>query len=77
MIMFFPGTKKVQQELSRPGVVERYLSPEKAAQVRSTFVGLYSLKNVSIQFSGRSSDICSQHLLKLFFAIQNKSLLDD
>ncbi|XP_072024384.1 glutathione synthetase-like [Amphiura filiformis] len=38
------GTKKIQQELSRPGAVERYLKdPEMIANVRSTFAGQYSL----------------------------------
>ncbi|KAM6458212.1 glutathione synthetase isoform 3-T3 [Liasis olivaceus] len=40
------GTKKVQQELSRPGVLERFLpnKPEAVAQLRATFTGLYSLE---------------------------------
>ncbi|XP_070796039.1 glutathione synthetase isoform X2 [Pituophis catenifer annectens] len=40
------GTKKVQQELSRPGVLERFLpnEPEAVAQLRATFTGLYSLE---------------------------------
>jgi len=37
------GTKKVQQELCRPGVLERYLRADEAALCRSVFVGLYSL----------------------------------
>lgn len=43
------GTKKVQQELSRPGVLERFLPnrPEAVAQLRATFAGLYSLEMVS------------------------------
>ncbi|KAJ7331892.1 hypothetical protein JRQ81_014072 [Phrynocephalus forsythii] len=38
------GTKKVQQELTRPGVLERFLPPEAAVQLRATFAGLYSLE---------------------------------
>ncbi|XP_044841377.1 glutathione synthetase isoform X2 [Mauremys mutica] len=39
------GTKKVQQELSQPGVVERLLpsQAEAVARIRATFTGLYSL----------------------------------
>ncbi|XP_069507915.1 glutathione synthetase [Ambystoma mexicanum] len=39
------GTKKVQQELSRPGALERFLAskPEAIARIRGTFAGLYSL----------------------------------
>ncbi|XP_049635218.1 glutathione synthetase [Suncus etruscus] len=39
------GTKKVQQELSREGVLERLLpgQPEAVARLRATFAGLYSL----------------------------------
>ncbi|NXB37167.1 GSHB synthetase, partial [Eulacestoma nigropectus] len=39
------GTKKVQQELSRPGTLEKLLPgcPEAIARVRATFAGLYSL----------------------------------
>ncbi|XP_066482059.1 glutathione synthetase isoform X4 [Tiliqua scincoides] len=40
------GTKKVQQELSRPGTLERLLpnKPEAVARLRATFTGLYSLE---------------------------------
>ncbi|KAJ8043988.1 Glutathione synthetase [Holothuria leucospilota] len=39
------GSKKVQQELTRPGVLEKFISdPEKVAAIRSTFTGLYSLE---------------------------------
>lgn len=43
------GTKKVQQELSRPGILERFLpnEPEAVARLRATFTGLYSLEMVS------------------------------
>ncbi|MEE6510850.1 hypothetical protein FKM82_031166 [Ascaphus truei] len=39
------GTKKVQQELSRPGTLETFLPgrPEAVTRVRDTFTGLYSL----------------------------------
>uniref|UniRef100_A0AAA9TGU7 Glutathione synthetase n=3 Tax=Bos TaxID=9903 RepID=A0AAA9TGU7_BOVIN len=39
------GTKKVQQELSRVGVLESFLpgQPEAVARLRATFAGLYSL----------------------------------
>ncbi|KAJ1195247.1 hypothetical protein NDU88_004528 [Pleurodeles waltl] len=39
------GTKKVQQELSRPGALERFLpgDPEAVARIRATYAGLYSL----------------------------------
>ncbi|UYV78099.1 GSS, partial [Cordylochernes scorpioides] len=38
------GSKKIQQELCRPGVLERYLpDATRAAQVRETFVPQYSL----------------------------------
>lgn len=43
------GTKKVQQELSRPGTLEKLLPgrPEAIARMRATFAGLYSLDEVS------------------------------
>ncbi|OCT62849.1 hypothetical protein XELAEV_18043940mg [Xenopus laevis] len=39
------GTKKVQQELSRPQILEKFLpdKPEAVARIRETFTGLYSL----------------------------------
>ncbi|XP_061114093.1 glutathione synthetase-like isoform X2 [Conger conger] len=39
------GTKKVQQELARPGVLEKFFpdDPEAVAQMRATFAGLYTL----------------------------------
>ncbi|XP_072553580.1 glutathione synthetase [Salminus brasiliensis] len=39
------GTKKVQQELAQPGVLERFFpgEPETVAQIRATFAGLYTL----------------------------------
>uniref|UniRef100_A0A670K274 Glutathione synthetase n=1 Tax=Podarcis muralis TaxID=64176 RepID=A0A670K274_PODMU len=40
------GTKKVQQELSRPGTLEKILpnKPEAVARLRATFTGLYSME---------------------------------
>ncbi|KAI4873755.1 hypothetical protein NFI96_010614 [Prochilodus magdalenae] len=39
------GTKKVQQELARPGVLEHFFpdEPETVAKIRATFAGLYTL----------------------------------
>ncbi len=37
------GTKKVQQELARAGVVERFLPADDAAAVRRSFAGLWGL----------------------------------
>ncbi|MBN3273634.1 GSHB synthetase, partial [Polyodon spathula] len=39
------GTKKVQQELARPGVLERFFpdDQEAAVRIRATFTGLYTL----------------------------------
>ncbi|KAM4692330.1 glutathione synthetase [Rhinophrynus dorsalis] len=39
------GTKKVQQELSRPLILEKFLpdKPDAVARIRETFAGLYSL----------------------------------
>jgi len=44
------GTKKVQQELARPGVLERFISDKTSAQrIRETFAGQFSLDMVSIE----------------------------
>lgn len=45
------GTKKVQQELARPGVLERFFpdEPETVAQIQATFAGLYTLDMVELQ----------------------------
>lgn len=50
------GTKKVQQELSRPGTLEKLLPghPEAITRIRATFAGLYSLDEVS-----RNGRLCS------------------
>mmetsp|Transcript_42857 Transcript_42857/g.89523 ORF Transcript_42857/g.89523 Transcript_42857/m.89523 type:complete len:347 (+) Transcript_42857:344-1384(+) len=37
------GTKKVQQELARPGELERFVSAGDAAELRQVFAGLWSL----------------------------------
>ncbi|XP_015126717.1 glutathione synthetase [Diachasma alloeum] len=37
------GTKKVQQVLSQPGVLRKFLSENEAAKLQDAFVGLYSL----------------------------------
>lgn len=43
------GTKKVQQVLAEPGVLEKLFNdPLKAASVREVFTGLYSLDLVSL-----------------------------
>jgi len=45
------GTKKVQQELARPGLLETYLSePSKVEAVKEIFTGLYSLDKVIYSF---------------------------
>lgn len=43
------GTKKVQQELARPGVLERFFPDDQEAvvRIRATFTGLYTLDMVS------------------------------
>lgn len=42
--MHLAGTKKVQQVLAAPGVLERFVtSPEDAASMRRVFAGLYAL----------------------------------
>ncbi|XP_067163818.1 glutathione synthetase isoform X1 [Apteryx mantelli] len=56
------GTKKVQQELSRPGTLERLLPGhvESIARIRATFAGLYSLDLVSasrVSMSGAGMNV--------------------
>lgn len=53
------GTKKVQQELSRPGTLEKLLPghPEASARIRATFAGLYSLDEVSGSGAGAGVDM--------------------
>ena len=43
MAYHLAGTKKVQQDLTRPGVLERFLPPEDAAAMRGSFTGLWGL----------------------------------
>ncbi len=38
------NTKKVQQRLAEPGVVERYLDSESVTKVRRTFAGMWGLE---------------------------------
>lgn len=47
------GTKKVQQELARPGVLESFFpdEPETVTQIRATFAGLYTLDMVGYQLA--------------------------
>ena len=42
------GTKKVQQVVARPGVLEKFFpdQPNVVEQIRATFAGLYSLDMV-------------------------------
>jgi glutathione synthase len=42
------GTKKVQQELARPGVLEQFLNKEDAMALQAVFAGLYSLGNDAV-----------------------------
>ena len=45
------GTKKVQQELAKPGQVEKFLGDKAQIEsVRHIFTGLYSLDHVSRDF---------------------------
>lgn len=37
------GTKKIQQVMALPGVIEKFVSTEQAQLIRSVFTGLYSL----------------------------------
>ena len=54
------GTKKVQQELSKTGMVEKFLGDKAQIEsIRDIFTGLYSLDNVSniLHFNTISIDI--------------------
>ena len=43
------GTKKVQQELAKPGQVEKFLGDKaKVESVRDIFTGLYSMDHVRL-----------------------------
>ncbi|KAI4155535.1 MAG: hypothetical protein LQ340_000951 [Diploschistes diacapsis] len=46
--------KKVQQVLARPGVLERFLSAEKAGRVRETFMPMYPLDRSEAGMEGRT-----------------------
>lgn len=48
------GTKKVQQELAKPGMLEKYLPSDKVELVKEIFTGLYSLERV--RFSHKDGD---------------------
>lgn len=42
------GSKKIQQELSQPGVLEKFIpDPQKAQRLRKTFAKQYSLEMVN------------------------------
>ncbi len=42
------GTKKVQQELAKPGVLERFLEdPKEVRMIREVFTGLYPVDKVN------------------------------
>ena len=49
MAMQLVGTKKIQQVLAMPGVVERYIKDQSAVdRIRKTFAGLFSLDDVRL-----------------------------
>ena len=49
MAMQLVGTKKIQQVLAMPGVVEKFVKDQNAVdRIRKTFAGLYSLDEVKI-----------------------------
>lgn len=60
--------KKVQQRLSMPGEVERFLNPSQAAAVRSTFMPMYPMDNSPQGHVGRAlatnSKSAANHILK-------------
>lgn len=45
--------KKVQQRLSLPGEIERFLSPEDSAVVRATFMPMYPMDTTELGIKGR------------------------
>lgn len=74
------GTKKIQQELSRPGVLEKFISDTSRVQkLRNTFVGQYSLEMVICHFViiVVFSSCCSfrKHMLSLDVCILLGSLV--
>ncbi|RAK78353.1 glutathione synthetase [Aspergillus fijiensis CBS 313.89] len=60
--------KKVQQALTEPGSVERFLSPNKAAKIRKTFVPMYPLDESQAGLRARNwatdSDVAENYVLK-------------
>ncbi|OCK82513.1 glutathione synthetase [Lepidopterella palustris CBS 459.81] len=60
--------KKVQQALSMPGAVERFLPPLKAERVRATFAPMYALDESELGLRGRelakNPDMAVHHVLK-------------
>ena len=59
------GTKKVQQVLAKPGVVERFITDQQAAnRIRSTFAGQYSLDLVC-DSSLHLNQLCNIHVCRL------------
>ena len=45
------GTKKVQQELAKPGRLDKYLTKAEATVVQESFTGLFSLDQVATEYS--------------------------
>lgn len=56
--------KVVQQALTRPGAVERFLSSEKAAIVRETFMPIYDLFGEEGRIIGRDIEKAKDYVLK-------------
>lgn len=73
------GTKKVQQELSQPGTLERLLPgrAEAVARIRATFAGLYSLDLVSVSGAGAGTNMqtCLACVMLLFGQEDERALL--
>ena len=74
------GMKKVQQVLSEPGMLERFLSdPEEIKLIRDTFTGHYSLNTVSIRdtFTGHYSldkiSDCGRHAFTGHYSLDKVS----
>ncbi|KAI4122380.1 MAG: hypothetical protein LQ338_005853 [Usnochroma carphineum] len=47
------GSKRVQQELAMPGVLERFLPAHEAAKIRKTFMPMYPLDETDAGMEGR------------------------
>ena len=62
------GFKKVQQELARPGVLERFLTPDKSALLRQVFMPMYPLDDSPEGQHAReialSEDMAADYILK-------------